>query len=121
MQQKCYQRGRLIAGGLTVLLMIGLASIWTRHGPPPDGAFVLILGYFVCIALWGAVELFLALRRPPPPQTENPTPPIEPSPVGAPLGPRKPAPLVAHAVPAEELSGGTTQCGQDFDSSVNGD
>jgi hypothetical protein len=83
--------------------LIALASIWTRHGPSPDGAFGLILGYFVCIALWGVVALVSARRRRlPPPQAKNPTPPFDPSPVSAPLGPRKPAPLVAHAVPVKE-------------------
>ena len=105
MRQEHHQRDLLIAGGLSVLLFIGLAS-----GPPPDGAFGLILGYFVCIALWGAVELVLRPKRLSPPEAEGPTPPVEPpvppaepSPAGVPLGPRKPAPLVAHAV-AEEPS-----------------
>src|SRR4051812_48224994 len=106
MPRRDNQREMLIAGALAVVLFLALAGIWTDHGPPPDGAFVLILGYFGLISLWGAIECTARALRPPPSElgraqasisTPPPEPPPESAPIGAPRGPRKPAPPGARA------------------------
>jgi hypothetical protein len=90
-----------LASAALVLLAVAIGSVQDHDGPRPDRAFMVILGYFVSIAVAGCTYLLVGLFRRSPgagPAAGTPPPPPQLSPTGLPIDPRKPAPLVAHAV-----------------------
>ncbi len=91
-----HQRGLVISGAVAFLALVGFAG-WIDRGFGPATAFALILVYFVAIALWGIVILLRRIALPPLP-SDTP-PPTQMSPAGVPVGPRRPSPLVARAIP----------------------
>src|SRR4051794_10052809 len=80
---------------LPLALLISLAVMWGQRGPNPDYAFTAIITYFAAIALWIAIDL--ARRWWNRTHARPSQPPPAPMPAGVPIGPRYPAPLVAHA------------------------
>jgi hypothetical protein len=70
---------------------------------PFEAGLVLLTG-LALPALYGAACVWNYRLRGAPPAAASPprTPPPEPSPVGLPDGPRRPAPLVAHAQPPDD-------------------
>jgi len=84
------------------LSVLVAASFWNADDPRPQRAMVLALSY--CLVMMGVCALlaFVLGRLGAPPVAGGPPEPPAGSPVGVPIGPRRPRPLVAHAVPAVE-------------------
>ena len=93
---------------LPVLLFVTLACMWDHGGPDPAHAFAAIIGYLSLLALWMVAALLLQwwrARASLPPRPRSGGPPPAPSPAGLPIGPRRPTPLVARAIPAAPRRG----------------
>jgi len=80
---------------LSLALLGALAILWNSRGPNPDHAFIAIMIYFSVLALIIACNVICKwVDRTSTPLQE---PPIARSPARLPVGPRRPAPLVARA------------------------
>jgi hypothetical protein len=64
---------------LVALLVVPLWIEWGEDGPTPDRAFWIIFDYFLEIAIWGAVEVRLAIAWPADEQDGPTGPTIEPN------------------------------------------
>ena len=93
--------------GLVIFIAIqaiGVAAIsrnWAAAGLPSNARLLLTLSAYMGIVMIAGAAAAVVWGGSAPPKARPGKPPPALSPAGLPVGPRRHAPLVAHAVPAE--------------------
>jgi hypothetical protein len=93
--------GVILGANVVALGVLVALSFWNADDPRPERTMFIVLGYCLAMIAVCALIAFVLGRLGAPPASGSSAEPPAGSPAGIPVGPRRPRPLVAHAMPPD--------------------